>query len=337
MDKSLNKYFNEAKSKLNIESPLNEADTREILDKSDEYLLRLQYYKRIIPKASFVKGRLFTGIVTGLCSVAATILVFALSDYPNSLNTKYIQSKNNTLISENIEKSNYEANQLINSNLSETVNKVKQNRETSQSESPFNKIGMKPKDHNQLLFSKNEKILNNEMNLSKSSYYLNGQNNSLKKKTNNIEPALFNAIQNSDLILSDDKDYNSRSSAVINSFPGGSFPKGNIDPDGLNNFNNKDLGMFYKLSDLFSIGTDLNHETFFLKFTSLEPDSIEYIYTTRPNITTYNLDSKYYPIKVGMFAPLGQILIGMRKIVIEQYIIRYNNSSINTIDGKNEK
>ena len=99
----------------------------------------------------------------------------------------------------------------------------------------------------------------------------------------------------------------------FNTFISWNFPKEDIQPWVLNKLNNKDLGIYYQISDKFKFGFDLKQETFYLKYSSIEKDSKSYIIRTQPNFTTYNLNFRYYPMELGFTQPFAQFGVGYNK------------------------
>jgi hypothetical protein len=290
----------------------------------DMFYKRIGLYPEIVkPSATnnfwktFLKGRLFTGMLTGIISVIATWLILSTYyQHSNSGNGKEINTEINKYLSyeqslinssRNFyknEKNNIEPNNIIKNN---TLTKRKGIKTFKNSGIQLNSVQ-----------ATNDVGINDQDTPKKKSMIditpskITGL---IKPFTGiGINPSKMAPISEYRLAIDELKNLNlskeNNFSFELGSSISWNIPKETITPLNFNKLNNIELSLTYKLSDFVSIGTQIKQETFFLKYTGKENDGIEYIYQRQPNYTTYSLLFRLYPINFGQFYTFSQLNLG---------------------------
>lgn len=75
-------------------------------------------------------------------------------------------------------------------------------------------------------------------------------------------------------------------------------------------FNNMSLGLFYAVSNNFSLGVEFRQENFYQSFKGKNELGDEFIYKQNPNYVSMSILSKYKFLKMGDYSAFGQIGLG---------------------------
>lgn len=290
--------------------------------------------EKSISSKSFYNGKLFTGIVSGLLSSAATFLMVMLLVYSRSNNKTDIADNVKSVKTDNYVLSNQSENlnskpiiPIIESKVS-NQNKIKSySNNTNKAKKDKIEISEKVDFNNE---STNIEKQNFEISQSKPIFTTNLNNSKYSSNKINkfsFEPVLNTIKPQNEAFFVNDSDKKVSFEIEVKELVNWNIPEETIAPSSINKFNNINLALFFKLNDNLAVGTDIRQETFFVKYQGRENNGRDYEYEQQPNFTTLSLAAKYnydFDNNIGL---RGQSAIGVNNFGIVSRIaagISYN-------------
>lgn len=261
------------------------------------------------PFAAFFKGRLFTGIVSGIASFAAASLLFLNTNVADNKNENLASVKSDSNPSQNSEKiasiSNTPIIDLINKNKSKSLKLYAQNRN---------------KKHLNGIKAVSEKELNVESpitindNLSLTSDFRQsdiltndrgeGKIPEATNKLTAIPETLFDTIY---IIRSYDTKYRFE----FKNAPSWSFANEIVQTGTISKYNNLELSLLFPIAKALNLGFEFRQETFHLQYRTVIANGETASIMQNPNLSTFSVISRLSPLNITTsIKPFAQIALG---------------------------
>lgn len=260
----------------------------------------------------FLRGRLFTGIVSGIGGIMATFLLFINTDLSGLTNNKNqvplyaktkseksidgVQSLRNNVFGKNNNLKSYSDVQLA-TKPNKTVNS-----------NSVNSPAIETVDINDNLLT-----LVNQSELVKDD--ASNTKNDIAKNTKQLPTELIESSYPAFDTIYIIRSYDSKFRFEFKNAPSWSFENEVVQPGYVSKYNNLDISMLLPLDKTFHIGAEFRQETFHVRYNTILANSDPAEVLQNPNLSTYSIILRYSPFNFSQtIKPFGQISGGVNTV-----------------------
>ncbi|MDT3741113.1 MAG: hypothetical protein RO257_16615 [Candidatus Kapabacteria bacterium] len=262
--------------------------------------------------ALFLRGRLFTGIVSGIGGMMATFLLFVNTDLSGLTNNKsqvplYAKTKSEKSIDgvQSLRNNVFGKNKNLNS-YSDVQFATKPNKTVNS-----NSVNS-PANENEYL---EEQLLTlvNQSEIAKDN--ASNTQNDIAKNTKQLPTEFIESNVPAFDTIYIIRSYDSKFRFEFKNAPSWSFDNEVVQPGYISKYNNLDISILFPLDKTFHIGAEFRQETFHVRYNTVLANSDPAEVLQNPNLSTYSVIVRYSPFNFSQtIKPFGQISAGFNSV-----------------------